>query len=62
MDMQAGYLYIMQYLNVIFFKTGRAVNARRRLLQKDPGTVLHLAVVTSDMRAAEARSCAQVSS
>ncbi len=62
MDMRAGYLYIMQYPGVKHVKTGRAVNARNRLKNNAKGTKLHLTVVTSDMRAAEAAMLASLRS
>ena len=51
--MKAGYLYIMQYPDSTYYKVGRSVDVRKRMLNIYPGTVLHFTMVTIDMRRAE---------
>ena len=60
--MKAGFLYIMQYAGVTYIKGGRSNDAQRRLEDCIPGTVLHLTIVTSDMRKAEAAMLASLRS
>ena len=51
--MRVGYLYIMQYPDVTYFKVGRSFDVKKRVQQTNRGTKLHLSILTSDMRAAE---------
>ena len=61
-DRKKGVQPVVRVKEDVFVKGGRTVDVRKRLQQCPHGTVLHLTVVTSDMRKAEAAMLASLRS